>query len=510
MERMTGLDAAFLYLETPAAHMHVGGVMVMDPSTIEGGEYSFAWVLDQVNRRLVPQPEFRKVPVRVPFNLHHPVWVEDPNFDLRNHVKRIGCPAPGGPEELAEVANEILSIPLDRNKPLWEMWIVEGLENGHVALVAKMHHATIDGVTGANMMVHLFDFEAATQAPPEPELPEPDRIPSDVELVAHALNSRVRSPFRLARTLRETADSAINIVRGRMRGAEGMPAPFSAPRTSFNGAITARRSIAFVNIPLDEVKEVKAALGVTVNDVVLAICGGALVRYLEENGEHPEKSLTAAIPISVHEQSDSEGTNKVSAMFASLATDVDDAIERVREINKVSKAAKEEHSAIGANLLQNWGEFAGPNIGLAMRLYSRMGLAERHTPIHNLVISNVPGPPFPLYFGGAKLVSLNPLGPIFDGAGLNVTVLSYLDHIGFGLVACPKNIPDIWRLARHFPDAFDELRKCAAGQSGGGNGDKRTGTKKQGSAGKPAEPAEAAEAAEASAGKNGSGGKSTT
>lgn len=469
MERLTGLDAAFLYLETPASHMHVSGVMVVDPSTVEDGGYSFDWVLDQVTRRLVPQPEFRRRVVRVPFNVHHPVWVEDPHFDVRNHVKRIGCPAPGGPEELAELANEILSIQLDRNKPLWEMWVVEGLENGHLGLIAKMHHATIDGVTGANMMVHLFDFEPDAEPPALPELPQPERVPSDLELVGHALTSRVRSPFRFARTLRETGETAVNIARRRLRGGEGMPAPFTAPRTSFNGAITSRRAVSFANIPLDEVKAVKTALGVTVNDVVLAVCGGALMRYLEENGEQPDKPLTAAIPVSVHDESESTGVNKVSAMFASLATDIDDPIERVREINKVSLAAKEEHSAIGANFLQNWGEFTGPNIGLAMRLYSRMGLAERHTPIHNLVISNVPGPPFPLYFGGAKLVSLNPLGPIFDGAGLNVTVLSYLDSVGFGLVACPKSVPDIWRLAGHVPDAFDELRKAAdvAGEAGG-------------------------------------------
>lgn len=463
---MTGLDAAFLYFETPTAHMHVSGVMVFDPSTIpaegDGGEYSFEWVLDQVNRRLVAQPEFRRRVVRVPFNVHRPVWVEDPNFDVRNHVKRIGCPAPGGPEELAEVADEILSIPLDRNKPLWEMWVVEGLERGHVGLIAKMHHATIDGVSGANLLVHLFDFEPEAAAPPVPELPEPERVPSDLELVGHALSSRVRSPFRFLRTLRDTGEAVVTVARRRLGGGEGMPAPFTAPRTSFNGTISARRSVAFVNIRLDEVKALKTALGVTVNDVVLAVCGGALLRYLEENGEHPEKSLTAAIPVSVHDASDGDAVNKVSAMFASLATDVDDPTERVREINKVSRAAKEEHSAIGANFLQNWGQFAGPNIGLAMRLYSRMGLAERHTPIHNLVISNVPGPPFPLYFGGAKLVSLNPLGPIFDGAGLNVTVLSYLDHVGFGLVACPRSLGDVWRLAGHIPDAFEELKKAAA------------------------------------------------
>lgn len=461
MERLSGLDASFLYFETPTAHMHVSGVMVFDPSTVEGGRYSFGWVLDQVERRLVPQPEFRRIPVRVPFNLHHPVWVEDPAFDLRRHVKRVGAPSPGGPEELAELAGELLSIPLDRSKPLWEMWVVEGLEGGNVALVAKMHHATIDGVTGANMMVHLFDFEADAEPPEPAEQPEPERVPSDLSLVTHALRSRVKTSLQFVRTLRDTGEAAVNVVRRRRSGHEGMPTPFTAPRTSFNRAITARRSVAFASISLDEVKAVKSALDVTVNDVLLAVCGRALLRYLEENGEQPDKSLTTVCPVSTHDDDGVGGVNRVSALFASLATDIDDPVDQVREINKVSRAAKDEHQAIGARFLQNWGEFSGPNIGLAMRVYSRMRLADRHAPIHNLVISNVPGPPFPLYFGGAKLVSLNPLGPIFDGAGLNVTVLSYLDSVGFGLIACPDNVPDLWRLARHVPEAFEELEKAA-------------------------------------------------
>jgi WS/DGAT/MGAT family acyltransferase len=460
MERLTGLDASFLYFETPTTHLHVGGVMVFDPSTSRH-DSSFDWVCDQVNRRLVPHKEFRRFPVRVPFNLHHPVWVEDPDFDLRRHVKRIGAPAPGGLEELAELAGEILSIPLDRTKPLWEMWVVEGLEHGHVGLVAKMHHATIDGVTGANLMVHLFDLEPDAPDPEPGELPDPEHVPSDLELVAYAARSRARAPLNLLRAVRNTGEAAVNVIRRRRAGGGGMPTPFSAPRTSFNGSITSRRSVAFANLNLEDVKSVKNALGCTVNDVVLAVCGGALRRYLEARDEVPEKSLIAAIPVSVH-GGDMEGVNQVSAMFASLATDVDDPVERIRAINAVSRAAKDEHQAIGAGFLQNWAEFSGPNVGLAFRLYSRMKLAERHAPIHNLVISNVPGPPFPLYFGGAKLVSLNPLGPIFEGAGLNITVLSYLDSVGFGLIACPESIPDLWSLAGFVPDAFEELKKAAS------------------------------------------------
>lgn len=465
MERLTGLDASFLYFETPSTHLHVGGIMVLDPSTSKS-EYSFEWVCDQVNRRLVPHEEFRRRPVRVPFNLHHPVWIEDPHFDLRRHVKRIGAPAPGGMEELAELAGEILSIPLDRTKPLWEMWVVEGLENGHVGLIAKMHHATIDGVTGANLMVHLFDLEADAEEPPLPELPEGEHIPSDLELVGYAVRSRALRPLQLVRALRDTGEAVVNVARRRRSGGGGMPTPFTAPRTSFNGAITPRRSVGFSSIALEDVKQVKDALGCTVNDIVLAVCGGALRRYLEARGETLDKPLLAACPVSMHGGDSPTGVNQVSAMFASLATDIDDPVERVREINKVSRAAKEEHSAIGATFLQNWAEFSGPNLGYAFRLYSRMKLAERHAPIHNLVISNVPGPPFPLYFGGAKLVALSPLGPIFEGAGLNITVLSYLDSIGFGLHACPDVIPDVWEMAALIPDAFEELAKAASTATG--------------------------------------------
>ncbi|HVM39451.1 MAG TPA: wax ester/triacylglycerol synthase family O-acyltransferase [Acidimicrobiia bacterium] len=467
MERLSGLDASFLYFETPSTHLHVGGIMVFDPSTSSSGDGSFEWVCDQVNRRLVPHKEFRRRPVRVPFNLHHPVWIEDPHFDLRRHVKRIGAPSPGGMEELAELAGEILSIPLDRNKPLWEMWVVDGLENGYVALIAKMHHATIDGVTGANLMVHLFDLEPETEAPPVPELPEGEHVPSDFELVGYAVRSRLRRPLQFVRAVRDTGEAVVNVARRRRGGGGGMPTPFTAPRTSFNGAITPRRSVGFSSIPLDEVKKVKDLLGCTVNDIVLAVCGGALRRYLEERGEVVDKPLIAACPVSMHGVGDDgEGVNQVSAMFASLATDIDDPVERVREINKVSRAAKEEHQAIGASFLRNWAEFSGPNLGYAFRLYSRMKLAERHAPIHNLVISNVPGPPFPLYFGGAKLVALSPLGPIFEGAGLNVTVLSYLDSVGFGLHACPDVIPDVWEMAGLIPQAFEELQKAAAADSG--------------------------------------------
>jgi WS/DGAT/MGAT family acyltransferase len=243
----------------------------------------------------------------------------------------------------------------------------------------------------------------------------------------------------------------------------GMPAPLRAPRTSFNTIVTPHRKVAYTHVPLEDVKAIKRAFGTTVNDAVLAIVSGALRRYLEARNEMPDRSLIAAVPVSVRteeEKSQGIGSNRVSAMFSTLATDVEDPVERLRQIAEANKGAKEEHKAIGADMLTKWGELAAPTtFSLAARFYAGLRLAERHPVVHNLVISNVPGPNFPLYFAGAKLVALYPLGPIFDGAGLNITVLSYMDQLFFGLIGC-REIVQVWDIAREIPEAFAELRKA--------------------------------------------------
>ena len=474
MERLSGLDAAFLYLETPSNHMHVCATMVLDPSTVPDG-YSFDKFKEMIRGRLHLVKQFRRRLVTVPFQMHHPIWIEDPDFDLDNHVRRLAAPAPGGERELAEIAGEVASRPLDRSRPLWEMWIVEGLENDAVGVVAKMHHSTIDGVSGANMMVHLFDMErdAAPPEPPEEEW-QPEHKPSDFELVGYAMQSRAKRPLQVLGVIPPTIRSVVNVARGRIGGGTSQAGtPFTAPNTSFNGAITPYRKVAFSNVPLDEVKMVKNAFGTTVNDVVLALCSGALRRYLEAHGQHLDKPLMATCPVSVRGDDDSKqmGSNQVSAMFTSLASDIDDPVERLLAIHESTKDAKEEHKAVGADTLVNLGEFAAPNLfGLAARLYSNMKLADRHRPVHNLVISNVPGPPFPLYFGGARLVAMNPLGPIFEGTGINITVLSYLDLMGFGFMADRELVPDVWDLAAGVNEALEELKKAADAKEGAGAG----------------------------------------
>jgi diacylglycerol O-acyltransferase / wax synthase len=463
MERMTGLDAAFLYAETPSQHMHVAMVGVFDTTTMKGG-YNFETVRDLIQARLHLIPMFTRRLMQVPFRLHHPVLVEDPDFDIDFHVRRMAAPSPGTMKELCDMAGDFVSRPLDRSRPMWQIWVVEGLEAGQIGILAKVHHSVIDGVTGAEMMVHLFDLEP-DPVPAEVETTERtvDKIPTDLELVAYAARSIVGRPARLAGTLAGTVRSVGKLVQRRRGGESGMATPFTAPRTPWNGGITGHRAVAVGTIALDDVKAVKNAFGTTVNDVVLAMCSGALRRYLADHGGVPDASLVSVVPISVRaEDGGGEGANQVSAMFVSLATDLADPAERLRAISSATKGAKDEHNALGAEVLMNWAEFAAPGVfARAMRLYSEMNLADRHRPIHNVIVSNVPGPPFPLYMAGAQLSVLSPLGPIMEGAGLNVTVMSYMDRVDIGLIACRESIPDIWDLAQDFEESIAELRKAA-------------------------------------------------
>jgi len=362
------------------------------------------------------------------------------------------------------VCGRINSTPLDRGRPLWEAWVIEGLADGRFAFLTKVHHCAVDGASGAELLVHLFSVDRAAVTPPPAAPASPEHVPTETELVRHAVASRLRQPVEMAQLARRTASAVLDVVRRRRDPATPIGGtPLTAPRTRFNGAITARRSVAFARVPLAQVKAIRKATGVTVNDVVLALCAGTLRRYLLRHGELPPQPLIAVCPISVRDEAASTkpSANRVSAMFTSLATDVADPLDRLRAIQSVTRGAKEEHNAIGADMLQNWAEFAAPTMfSLAARLYARMKLADRHRPVHNLVISNVPGPPFPLYLAGAELVAAYPMGPVFEGAGLNITVLSYMGSLDFGFNAAANAVPDLWDLASCVEPAFEELARA--------------------------------------------------
>ena len=464
MQRLTGLDASFLYLETPSSHMHVAGLMILDPASVDGG-VTLEGVKEVYGQRLHLAPPFRRRLVEVPFGLHHPLWIEDPDFDIDYHIRSTALPAPGTPEQLSTLVGRLSALPLDRTRPLWEVWVIEGLEDGNVAVLSKVHHAAIDGAAGNELTVALLDLSAEI-AHHEPESEwVADRIPSEAELLSYAASSLARQPLRVARALSKTASAAL-ALRRRNREEPSLvppPSPFSAPRTSFNIALTPRRSYAFTTVSLPAVKAVKAATGSTVNDVVLALCAGALRSYLEDRGELLDGPLVAMVPVSVRsdDQKDALG-NRVTSMFASLATDVDDPIDRLKVIHECMAEVKVQQKAIGADTLGDWAEFAAPAVaGRAARLYSRTKMADRHRPLFNVTISNVPGPPFPLYSIGARMVANYPVGPIMDGGGLNMTVMSYMDRLDFGLLACPDVIDDVWSIAEGLQNALDELLKAS-------------------------------------------------
>ncbi len=467
MEHLSGMDASFLYMETPDMHAHVIGTILLDPSTVDGG-YSFDRVKQMLAARIHLLAPFRRRVMEVPFNLAHPVWIEDPDFDLDLHIHRIGVPGRGTLEDLAEVVGDIASIPLDRRRPLWEMWVVEGLEDGLVAMVTKVHHSAIDGVTGADLMANLFDLSPDVAPVERPDDWQPEKAPSELDLLRYAAERMVRQPARLARTLVKAGQGIARAVEARRRpGAPPAAMPLTAPKTPFNASISSRRSVAYGRASLEDLKVVKRAYGTTVNDVVLAACTLSLRRWLlAEMGPPglPDKPLVASVPVSVHTDAnkDEPGTNKVSVMFVGLPVQAEDPVEVLRLIREETKGAKEFHNALGAELLTGLAEFAPPRLlNQASRLYSRLNLADRHRVIHNLIISNVPGPPVPLYCAGAQVVATYPMGPIMEGCGLNITVLSYMDNVDFGAIACRDLVPRIHDLAAGFADAVAELRKAA-------------------------------------------------
>jgi len=460
MRRLSGIDADMLYGETESCHMHVCGLLVLDPSSAPWGFGFDAW-RSLVASEVEHLPPLRERLVPVPLGLDRPVWVDDPAFDLDRHLHHVALPAPGGARELAALVGALASYKLDRSHPLWEMWFIEGLQGGRLAVFSKVHHACLDGMAGAMLLGRLF--RSKRTRPPrlaEPPRAEAARVPSGLELLARGLVGSPRAPLRVARAFGETVSAFRNLARMRGSG-EGWPAlPFQAPRTSLNRPVTPRRSFAFAELPLAEVKAVKKAFGVTVNDVVLALCSGALRRYLDERGELPAEPLVAAVPVSTRsgEQMGSFG-NIVSGMFAPLATDVADPAERLRAVSAGTRGAKRLYETGIEDAVMRWAALPRPAaVALAVRFASWLRLSERLPPIFNVLISNVPGPPVPLYAGGARLVACYPMGPLVDHVALNVTVMSCGDALGFGFLTCPEAVPDAWALADGVSTALDELR----------------------------------------------------
>jgi len=457
--RLGGLDATFLALENARNRLHVMAIIVLDGSTVPEGFSADRFVATLAERLPRIAPMRRRV-VDVPFGLGRPMWQDGGAPQLAHHLRRVRLDPPGDAAALADFAASIADVPLDRSRPLWELHVVEGLADEHIAVVAKLHHSLMDGAAGMEFMGALFTLEPDGESalPPLPTTTATNAWRDRAARMSETALALVRVPLAAAHAAGDTAAGVLRLARPRDESARSA-APFAAPRTPFDGAATDHRAIALTSVPRVDVEAVRAATGATFNDVVLAALGGALRAWLETHEGVPDRPLVAAMPVSVHEAFGPQAANALAVGLVALGTHLDDPAARLAEVVSGASAAKRSVSELGSGTLMEWLDVIwSPLVSAAGALFSNLRLADRLPPFCNLLVSNVAGPPVPLYLAGARLVSLHPLGPVYDGLGLNVTVISREHEVDVGLVAWREHTPDLGVLARGIGDAVRELR----------------------------------------------------
>jgi diacylglycerol O-acyltransferase / wax synthase len=477
MQQLTGLDASFLALETANATGHVGGVCILDPSSAPR-PLTLARLTEVLAERLPLVPVLRRKLLNVPFGLDQPYWMDDPHFDIEYHIREIALPRPGSAAQLTEQVSRLHARPLDRSRPLWEIYLITGLAKRRIAVYTKIHHAAIDGVSGAELLTVLLDLSPEGREVPASSPFQPPEPPGPVGMATLAAMAAARLAWRPVQTVRITnelvrmmptlAPTVSTFVGGMLglgRGDGGVirSASGRAPKTPFNKPITPHRRLALRSVDLSTVKTVKNAFGVSVNDVVMAMCAGALRRWLADHNALPDTPLVAMIPVSVRDPHAAGALgNRVSAMLASLPTHVTDPGQRLEIVHEATKIAKAQQAAIPQGLVDRISDFAPPALtARAARVVFATGLLNRLPPF-NLCISNVPGPNVPVYLGGAKLLAHYPVSVITDGQGLNISLVGYLGQLHFGLLACRELVPDIETLASYVVDELELLSKAAS------------------------------------------------
>ncbi len=497
MEQLTGLDASFLYFERPRMPMHVGGLYIYDQSTAPDGSVRFKDILNFIEDRVHMARSFRQRVVSVPLNLDHPYWIEDPEFNIEYHVRHMALPQPGDWRQLCILASRLFSRPLDLSKPLWEFNVVEGLDNvpgvpkGSYALITKVHHAAVDGVSGMEMTAAINSLSPEDDAP-VPEKPwVPESLPSSASLLARAYGNNLRQPFRFADVVVRSVPALAKTAAGLGRGDFQRPAGGArVPRTRFNNTVSAHRVFEGRVFDLNVVRDIKNRVpGATINDAILAVVGGGLRKYLDAKNELPGESLISMAPISVRSQGESGSMgNQVAAMSVELGTHIADPLGRLHFAHESARNSKEFTNAIGARQLADYSKFIPSALtGLAARLYTGLGLANSINPMFNCVVTNVPGPQVPLYSTGARMVNQFGLGPIVDGMGLIHPILSYCGQITVSFTSDREMIPDPEFYGDCIEESFEELRaaalkrplaKAAAKGKAGGAGAKKPAAKK--------------------------------
>jgi WS/DGAT/MGAT family acyltransferase len=478
VRQLSAVDTQFLNFETSTNVANIAGLAILS------GELTRGDLVSLLARRLHLAAPFRQRLAFVPFGLDHPYWTDDSRIDLDYHVREIALPAPGDDEQLGEQVARLHARRLDRRRPLWEMYLIHGLAGDRTALYMKVHHAAVDGVTGADVLASLLDTSAEpteiAMAPPS----EPEERIEPREMVARGVAKAIVNPANTVKFLINAVPHLDEIplisqvpgaglvsrvtrdLANRLSGGAPVPAlpRMTVPRTPFSGRITAHRRFAFTTLPLKDVKQVKNAFGVTVNDVVMTVCAGALRQWLLKHDALPEQPLVAGVPFSLRVPGDQSGGNQVTIMITTLATQVADPVERLLAVRDAMELIKDRSSLAPARWLQELSDMMPSALtGLAARAAFNL-FAGSAGPI-NVVISNVPGPQIPLYVSGARLLSYHPVSVVTDASGgLNITVFSYDGSLDVGVIACREMVPDVWTVTDHLRDALSELKLLAEQQ----------------------------------------------
>jgi WS/DGAT/MGAT family acyltransferase len=514
-DRLGGLDAAFLAIETKAMHLHVAAVLILEPAGVGGStastpEQVYARIREAVVSRLDRVPVLRRRLVEVPLGLGRPFIVDHLDVDLDAHLRRAALPQPGTTAQLQRVVADIVSRPLDRSRPLWDLVVVEGLDDHRTAVVVRLHHAIADGIAGIGVLTELLDpggavpggsvrgaalvdpgaegVEGARQEEPRPLAPQrvpdgPEVVPDGPEVLRGVLDDVIGEVARSARAaVRGIRETRALVVRYRDGESDLLPRPFDAPRTSVNRAISPDREVAWAELPMAVIRRTGVALGGTVNDVVLTLAGGALHGYLVDRGEVPDRSLVAMVPVSTagsgvgpmasESESESSGAdavigarsvgNRVTGMLVSLATGVEDPEDRFRLVRDGTRRAKLVCREVGSAWLESWADALVPGAPAAVaRALSDLRLFDRFPPLCNVVVSNVPGAEEPVALGGLRVAAMYPLGPISEGIGLNITVLSYAGTLHVGVQSCRALVPDPGEVASRMAGELDMLTEAA-------------------------------------------------
>jgi diacylglycerol O-acyltransferase len=477
MKHLSIVDGAFLHMESAEMPMHVGSLNLFEPPAGYKGEGFYEKVKEHVAKRMHLAPVFTRKLALMPFDLANPVWIHDDDLDLDYHVRYMVLPKPGSIEQLEALAARLHSMLLDRSRPLWEFYVIEGLADGRIGFYGKVHHAAVDGQAGVAMATSIFDLTPEPRAVKAPREARANTYQLGVaELLAAALQNQFQQLVQSVRLLPKIASTALGAVKEAIatrqneskedRAARKAEAPSTrfklAPATPFNHSITNQRAFAAVSLPLPEVKAIGKSVGASINDVVLWLCSTALRSYLKEGRELPDKSLVAGVPISLRQEGDTTANNQVAGTLIDLGTELADPVARLKAIKRGTAAMKREMGTFRGVIPTDFPSLGSPWLisGLAA-LYGRSRIAD-WLRLANVTISNVPGSRVPVYLVGAKMTDYYPVSIVVHGIALNITVQSHVDQLCFGFIACRRAVPDVHELGTHMKRAMETLRALAA------------------------------------------------